>query len=68
MLNSGSTSATSRVQKLVLQPLGGLLAFGLGVASFPVPALHQGLGTAFGVALIVAGLTAYHLTVNKSAA
>ena len=59
--SSGTPSISSR---FLGKPLGSLLAFGLGVASFPVPALHAGLGTPFGVALIVAGLGGYHVTVN----
>lgn len=49
--------------KGVSKPLGGLLAFGLGICGFAVPALH-GLGTPFSTALIVAGLGIYHVTVG----
>jgi hypothetical protein len=34
------------------------------VASFIQPSLHAGLGTPFGVALIVGGLGVYHVTIN----
>ena len=44
------------------------MAFGLGVASFVVPSLHTGLGTPFGIALIVGGLGVYHITVNAPVA
>ena len=49
--------------KSLSKPLGGLLAFGLGIAGFAVPALH-GLGTPFSTALIVAGIGAYGLSVG----
>jgi hypothetical protein len=61
-----TSTASSTTSKYLTKPLGGLLSFGLGVASFPVHALHAGLGTPFGVALIVAGLGVYHVTVNGS--
>ena len=53
---------TSAVKSLS-KPLGGLLAFGLGICGFAVPALH-GLGTPFSTALIVAGIGAYGLSVG----
>ena len=49
--------------KSLSKPLGGLLAFGLGICGFAVPALH-GLGTPFSTALIVAGIGAYGLSVG----
>ena len=59
-----ATSSPSTLLSLIAQPLGGILAFGLGVASFIQPSLHAGLGTPFGVALIVGGLGVYHVTIN----
>lgn len=59
-----AAESPSTLLSLVAQPLGGILAFGLGVASFIQPSLHSGLGTPFGVALIVGGLGVYHVTIN----
>jgi hypothetical protein len=62
------TAGASAFLSLVVQPLGGILAFGLGVASFLQTNLHAGLGTPFGIALIVGGLGVYHTTVNPISA
>ena len=56
-------SNTSSNLRAFSRPLGGLLAFGLGVAGFAAPALHD-LGQTFSTALIVAGLGVYHVSVN----
>lgn len=56
-------SNTSSSIRAFSRPLGGLLAFGLGVAGFAAPALHD-LGQTFSTALIVAGLGVYHVSVN----
>lgn len=53
----------SRAAKAISKPLGGLIATGLGVCGFAVPALH-GLGVPFSTALIVAGLGAYGISVG----
>ena len=49
--------------KSLSKPLGGLLAFGLGVAGFCVPAMHS-LGSNLSTALIVAGLGAYGISLG----
>lgn len=63
MLNSTPAATVSSVVSAAAQPLGGLLAFGLGICGFAVPALH-GLGVPLSTALIIAGLGVYHITVN----
>lgn len=63
-----TTSKTvNTVLGVIAQPAGGLLAFGLGVATFVVPDLHAGLGTQLGIALIIAGLGVFHVTVSNIA-
>jgi hypothetical protein len=61
------TALAASVQSL-LSPAGGIMAFGLGVASFVVPSLNKGLGVQLGVALIIGGLGVFHVTINKPAA
>lgn len=64
-------TTTSKLSNALLatygQPVGGLLAFGLGVATFVVPDLQKGLGTQLGIALIIAGLAVFHVTVSNIA-
>lgn len=59
MSASGSLSSAL---KAASKPVGGLIAVGIGICGFAVPAMH-GLGTPFSTALIVAGLGAYNLSV-----
>ncbi|MDA8333316.1 MAG: hypothetical protein M0027_19300 [Candidatus Dormibacteraeota bacterium] len=57
-----ATSSLSSALKAMSKPVGGLIAVGIGICGFAVPAMH-GLGTPFSTALIVAGLGAYNLSV-----
>lgn len=70
MSNTVITTTSKTVNNLLgvfAQPAGGLLAFGLGVATFVVPDLQKGLGTQLGIALIIAGLAVFHVTVSNIA-
>lgn len=59
------SSAISAFLSLIAQPLGGLLAFGLGVAGLAYTGLH--MTQQLSIALIIAGLAVFHVTVSNSA-
>ena len=63
--SAAPTSSLKAAVSAISKPLGGIIAVGIGVCGFAVPAMH-GLGTPFSTALIVAGLGTYQVVVSKA--
>lgn len=49
------------------QPVGALMAIGLGIASFLNTSLEKGIGPQLAIGLIVAGFAVFHVTVSNIA-
>lgn len=56
-------SGVSGAMIAIAQPMGGVMAFGLGIAGLAVSPLHMTQQLAIG--LIVSGLAVFHVTVSN---